>query len=77
MKAYICQEYGPPEVLKLREIEKPSISAEQILVQSGAIRPPIRPLDESFWTMPRPEDPEGLVLAELLRQRGSSRVQGA
>jgi prevent-host-death family protein len=43
------------------------------LVRSGLLRPPLRPLDESFWTLPRPEDPEGLVLEELLRQRGSSR----
>jgi prevent-host-death family protein len=43
------------------------------LVRSGALRPPLRPLDDSFWTLPRPEDPEGLVLSELLRQRGSSR----
>jgi prevent-host-death family protein len=43
------------------------------LVRSGVIRPPLRPLDESFWTLPRPQDPEGLVLAELLRQRGSGR----
>jgi prevent-host-death family protein len=43
------------------------------LVRSGVVRPPLRPLDESFWTLPRPEDPEGLVLSELLRQRGSHR----
>lgn len=43
------------------------------LVRSGVLRPPLRPLDESFWTLPRPEDPEGRVLSELLRQRGSHR----
>lgn len=46
------------------------------LVRTGVLRPPLRPLDESFWrlqTEPLAEDPEGLVLTELLRQRGSHR----
>jgi prevent-host-death family protein len=43
------------------------------LVRSGAIRPPLRPLDESFWTLPRIEDPEGLLVQFVLEERGSKR----
>lgn len=46
------------------------------LVRTGVLRPPLRPFDESIWklqTEPLMEDPEGRVLAELLRQRGSHR----
>jgi prevent-host-death family protein len=43
------------------------------LVRSGAIRPPLRPLDELFWTLPRIEDPEGLLVQFVLEERGSKR----
>jgi prevent-host-death family protein len=43
------------------------------LVRSGVIQPPLRPLDESFWTLPRIDDPEGLLVKFVLEERGSSR----
>lgn len=39
------------------------------LVREGVLRPPTRPLPDDFWTLPRPEDPEGLVLKALLEER--------
>lgn len=70
-ESFLVTDRGEP-IARILPVE-PEEERMARLVRSGAIRPPIRPLDESFWTLPRPEDPEGLVLAELLRQRGGGR----
>ena len=43
------------------------------LVRAGLARPPLRPLAPEFWTLPRPKDPEGRVLAALLEERAEGR----
>lgn len=33
MKAYFCTRYGPPEVLELREVDKPTVGDDDVLIQ--------------------------------------------
>lgn len=43
------------------------------LVRAGVARPPRKRIDKSFWELPRPKDPEGLVRQALLEERREGR----
>ena len=68
-ESFLVMERGVP-IARILPVE-PEEERMARLVRSGGIRPPLRPLDESFWTLPRIEDPEGLLIKFVLEERGS------
>ena len=56
MKAVVCTKYGPPEVLRFREVEKPEPKDNEVLIRVyattchiGDVR--VRSFDVPFWQM--------------------------
>ena len=64
-------------IARLVPIESPDQKLAR-MIRSGAIRPPLRPMDraraEEFLALPRGEDPEGRLVDALLEERGSRRI---
>ena len=70
----IVTERGKPIARLLPIVAPESVEVRMTrLVAAGLVRPPLRPLPKSFWTMPRPKDPKGLVLKALLEERAEGR----
>lgn len=60
MKAIVCTRYGPPDVLQLREVEKPTPNDDQVLVKVHAIS-----LNPADW-----HTRNGIILARLMTRGG-------
>jgi NADPH:quinone reductase-like Zn-dependent oxidoreductase len=66
MKAMVYQEYGPPEVLELKEIEKPTPNDDEVLVWVHTST--ITPIDWHFLTG---TTYVARILAELFKPRNN------
>jgi prevent-host-death family protein len=49
---------------------EPEAERMERLIRAGVLRAPVRPLDETFWKLPRMEDPEGHLVKAALEERG-------
>src|SRR4051795_13715132 len=63
MKAIVYTEYGPPEVLQLKEVEKPTPGDDEVLIKLHAVS-----LNRSDW--------EGLIGKPLYARIGGLRKPG-
>jgi len=72
MKAFVFTKYGSPKVLKLTEIEKPTPSADEVLVKIHAVA--TNPLD---WHIMRASPVFARLFAGLLRPKPENQMLGA
>ena len=61
MKAIVYTEYGPPDVLQLKEVEKPAPRDNEVLIRVSAVavatEDPLNRKGEPFFSMvQKPED---------------------
>ena len=66
MKAVVYSKYGPPEVLKLQEIEKPVVNENEVLIKIHATT--VTPMDWKFRS-------GKIFLARLMSGLLSQRIQ--
>jgi NADPH:quinone reductase-like Zn-dependent oxidoreductase len=66
MKAIVCTEYGPPDVLQLKEVEKPTPKEDEVLIRIHAtsvtaahcaMRKGPNPIGRLFTGLTRPKNP--------------------
>src|SRR5260370_22003873 len=50
MKAIVCHNYGPPDVVKLEDIEKPTTAADEVLIKVRAAS--VNPVDRLYRSRP-------------------------
>lgn len=73
----VVTERGTPvaKLVPIPQTEDPDWDRMRQLAAQGLVQLPRRPATEGFWkefwSLPRPEDPEGLVLKALLDERES------
>jgi prevent-host-death family protein len=75
----VVTERGRPiaRLVPVPRVSGPTEAEMEEMVAAGLIRPPERELDAAFeaefWSMPMPDDPDGLVLQALLDERAEGR----
>ena len=67
----LVTEHGKP-IARIAPLESLQARTED-LIRAGVLRAPKLAFDEEFWSLPRPKDPKGLILAELIGQRREGR----
>ena len=71
MKAIVQDKYGSPEVLELRDIDKPAIGDDEVLVRIRAAG--VNPADCAIMSGPAVHRPPGIRAAQAKERRPRDR----
>ena len=66
MKAIVCTNYGPPEVLQLKEVEKPEPKNNELLIKAHAST--VTPMD---WRFRQGKNIIASMMAGLIKPKNS------